>query len=44
MGPVNEQSQHPQPLADRSPEEVAAFLDDQQTAYEGLKARDLSST
>jgi DNA-binding transcriptional MocR family regulator len=42
MGPVTEQSQHPQPLADRTPEEVKAFLNEQQQAYAALKARGLT--
>ena len=40
--PVTQQSQHPQPLADRSPEEVESFLHQQQAAYEDLKARHLT--
>jgi DNA-binding transcriptional MocR family regulator len=42
MGPVTEQSHHPQPLADRTPEEVKAFLNEQQQAYAALKARGLT--
>jgi DNA-binding transcriptional MocR family regulator len=42
MGPVTEQSQHPQPHADRTPEEVKAFLNEQQQAYAALKARGLT--
>jgi DNA-binding transcriptional MocR family regulator len=38
---VTEQSQHPTPLPDRSPEDVEAFLHEQQAAYETLKGRDL---
>jgi DNA-binding transcriptional MocR family regulator len=41
MGPVSEQMQTPQPLADRSPEERAAFLDEQRTAYDDLASRGL---
>ena len=36
------QSQQPAPLADRSPEEVATFLREQQAAYDALAARGLS--
>ncbi len=38
---MTEQSQHPQPLVERSPEEVARFLQEQQAAYERLQARGL---
>ncbi len=41
MGSVTEQSQHPQPLADRTPAEVEAFLQQQQAAYETLQGRGL---
>jgi DNA-binding transcriptional MocR family regulator len=41
MGSVTEQSQHPQPLADRPAAEVEAFLAEQQSAYEALQARGL---
>ena len=39
--PVTQQSQHPQPLADRSPAEVESFLNQQQAAFEDLKRRGL---
>jgi DNA-binding transcriptional MocR family regulator len=39
--PETQQRQHPQPLADRSPDEVEAFLHEQQRAYESLQARGL---
>jgi DNA-binding transcriptional MocR family regulator len=39
--PVTPHSQQSPPLADRSPDEVAAFLQQQQEAYESLKARSL---
>jgi DNA-binding transcriptional MocR family regulator len=42
MGPVTEQTQPAQPLADRTPAEVEAFLHQQQSAYETLQARGLS--
>ncbi len=38
---MTEQSQHPQPLADRTRAEVEAFLQQQREAYEALKAREL---
>jgi len=41
MGAVTEQSQRTQPLADRTPAEVEAFLHQQQAAYETLKQRGL---
>lgn len=49
MGHVTEQPQHrPEhspspdvPLADRSPDEIAAFRDEQQAAYDALAAQDL---
>jgi DNA-binding transcriptional MocR family regulator len=41
MDPVTEQTQQIRPLADRTPEEVEAFLAEQQTAYAALKERGL---
>src|SRR6476661_3362981 len=41
MGPVNDQSTGTGPLADRSPEEVAAFRDEQQAAYAALREQGL---
>ena len=41
MDPVTEQTQQTRPLADRSPEELAAFLEEQQSAYRGLEERGL---
>ena len=41
MGPVSEQMPDPAPLAERSSDEVAAFLDEQRTAYDALKSRGL---
>ena len=34
-------TQHAQPLADRAPDEIATFLEEQQAAYDALKARAL---
>ena len=42
MEGVTEQSQQTRPLADRSPEEVEAFLSDQRAAYDALCGRGLS--
>jgi len=41
MVPVTEQTQTVQPLSDRSPEQVDAFLAEQRAAYDALKARGL---
>jgi DNA-binding transcriptional MocR family regulator len=41
MERVTEQSQQTRPLADRSPEEIEAFLSDQQAAYGALRGRGL---
>ena len=41
MDPVTEQTQQPRPLADRSSEELAAFLEEQQSAYRALEERGL---
>jgi DNA-binding transcriptional MocR family regulator len=41
MDPVTEQTQQTRPLADRSPEELATFLEEQQSAYRGLEERGL---
>jgi DNA-binding transcriptional MocR family regulator len=38
---VTEQSQQTRPLTDRSPEEIEAFLRDQQAAYDALRGRGL---
>ena len=42
MEHVTEQSQQTRPLADRDPEEIEAFLSDQQAAYDDLRGRGLS--
>ncbi len=42
MGCVTEQTHHARPLADRSREEVAAFLEEQQSAYAALRERGLA--
>ena len=42
MERVTEQSQQTRPLADRSPEEIEAFLSDQRAAYGALSERGLS--
>jgi DNA-binding transcriptional MocR family regulator len=42
MVPVTQQSQHPQPLTDRTPAELEAFHREQQATYESLKARGLT--
>ena len=39
MDPVTEQTQQTRALADRSPEEIEAFLQEQQAAYRALKER-----
>jgi vacuolar-type H+-ATPase subunit I/STV1 len=41
MDPVTEQTQQTRPLADLSSEELAAFLEEQQSAYRGLEERGL---
>ena len=42
MGCVTEQTHQPRPLADRSREEVATFLEEQQAAYAALRERGLT--
>jgi DNA-binding transcriptional MocR family regulator len=41
MDPVTEQTQQTRTLADHSPEEIEAFLEEQRTAYQSLKDRGL---
>ncbi len=41
MDPVTEQTQQTRPLADRSPEDLAVFLEEQQNAYRDLEERGL---
>ena len=38
---MTEQSQQTRPLADRGPEEIEAFLNDQRAAYDELRGRGL---
>ncbi len=41
MVPVSEQKTTVQPLSERAPDEIAAFLEEQRAAYDALKARGL---